>query len=27
VKWFKLGLQTGDLSTLRKMFEMPYSDL
>lgn len=27
VKWFKLGLQTGDLSKLKQIFEMPYSDL
>lgn len=27
VKWFNLGLKTGDLSTLKKMFEMPYGDL
>lgn len=26
-KWFKLGLQTGDLDTLKKLFEIPYEDL
>ncbi len=27
VKWFRLGLQTGDLSKLKKIFEMPYDEL
>src|SRR5262249_1516132 len=27
VKWFRLGLQTGDMSTLKKIFEMPYLEL
>jgi predicted metalloprotease len=27
VKWFRLGLQTGDLSMLKKIFEMPYDAL
>src|SRR5262249_7006445 len=27
VKWFRLGLQTGDMSQLKKIFEMPYDDL
>jgi predicted metalloprotease len=27
VKWFSLGLKTGDLSMLKKIFEMPYQDL
>jgi hypothetical protein len=27
VKWFRLGLQTGNLSMLKKIFEMPYEDL
>jgi predicted metalloprotease len=27
VKWFKLGLQTGDLSMLKKIFDMPYNEL
>jgi predicted metalloprotease len=27
VKWFRLGLQTGDLSMLKKMFEAPYGEL
>lgn len=27
VKWFRLGLQTGDLSMLKRIFEMPYDDL
>jgi predicted metalloprotease len=27
VKWFRLGLETGDLKNLKKMFEMPYEDL
>ncbi|MCI0641057.1 MAG: neutral zinc metallopeptidase [Gemmataceae bacterium] len=27
VRWFRQGLQTGDLSMLKKIFEMPYGDL
>jgi uncharacterized protein len=27
MKWFRLGLQTGDLSRLKTIFEMPYRDL
>ena len=27
VHWFRLGLQTGDMSQLKKIFEMPYEDL
>lgn len=27
VKWFKTGLQTGDLRLLKKLFELPYEDL
>ncbi len=27
VKWFRLGLQTGDLSKLKEIFEMPYGAL
>jgi predicted metalloprotease len=27
VKWFNLGLQTGDMSMLRKIFELPYNQL
>jgi predicted metalloprotease len=27
VKWFRLGLQTGDMGMLKKIFEMPYSEL
>jgi predicted metalloprotease len=27
VNWFRLGLQTGDLSKLKKIFEMPYDEL
>ena len=27
VKWFRLGLQTGDLSMLKKIFEMPHREL
>lgn len=27
VKWFRQGLQTGDLSMLKRIFEMPYDDL
>jgi predicted metalloprotease len=27
VKWFRLGLQTGDLSKLKEIFEMPYNKL
>lgn len=27
VKWFNLGLKTGDLSQLEKIFEMPYGEL
>jgi predicted metalloprotease len=27
VKWFRLGLQTGDLSKLKTIFEMPYEQL
>jgi predicted metalloprotease len=27
VKWFRLGLQTGDLSMLKKIFEMPAREL
>jgi predicted metalloprotease len=27
VKWFSLGLKTGDLSMLKKIFEMPYKEL
>jgi predicted metalloprotease len=27
VKWFTLGLKTGDLSKLKPMFEMPYDEL
>jgi predicted metalloprotease len=27
VKWFRLGLQTGDLRMMKEMFEMPYSKL
>ncbi len=27
VKWFKLGLKTGDLTMLKKIFDMPYSEL
>jgi predicted metalloprotease len=27
VKWFGLGLKTGDLGTLKSMFEMPYDQL
>ena len=26
-KWFKLGLQTGDLNRLKDLFEIPYEDL
>ena len=26
-KWFKLGLQTGDLNRLKELFEIPYEDL
>lgn len=27
VKWFSLGLETGDLSKLKEIFEMPYERL
>lgn len=27
IKWFRLGLQTGDLNKLSDLFEMPYEDL
>jgi predicted metalloprotease len=27
VKWFRQGLQTGDLGVLKQMFDMPYGDL
>lgn len=27
VKWFRLGLKTGDLSMAEKLFELPYDDL
>jgi predicted metalloprotease len=27
VKWFRLGLKTGDLRNLKRIFEMPYDDL
>jgi predicted metalloprotease len=27
VKWFNLGLKTGDLATLKTIFEMPYEEL
>jgi predicted metalloprotease len=27
VKWFRLGLQTGYLSKLKEIFEMPYHKL
>jgi predicted metalloprotease len=27
VKWFRLGLQTGDRSMLKKIFDMPYEGL
>jgi predicted metalloprotease len=27
VKWFRLGLQTGDMSKLKSIFEMPYDEL
>jgi predicted metalloprotease len=27
VKWFTLGLKTGDLRTLRKLFDLPYDQL
>lgn len=27
VKWFRRGLETGDMGTLKKMFEMPYNEL
>src|SRR5262245_46138381 len=27
VKWFRLGLETGDLSKLKSIFEMPYDEL
>jgi predicted metalloprotease len=27
VKWFRLGLETGDLGNLKKIFELPYSEL
>jgi predicted metalloprotease len=27
VKWFRSGLETGDMSKLKKIFEMPYSEL
>jgi hypothetical protein len=27
VKWFKLGLRTGNLEMMREIFEMPYGDL
>ena len=27
VKWFRRGLETGDMGMLRKMFEMPYNEL
>ncbi|MGE3804262.1 MAG: neutral zinc metallopeptidase [Gemmataceae bacterium] len=27
VKWFRLGLETGNLSMLKKIFELPYNDL
>jgi predicted metalloprotease len=27
VKWFSLGLKTGDLRMLPKIFEMPYDEL
>jgi uncharacterized protein len=26
-KWFRRGLETGDMSTLKKMFEIPYNEL
>jgi len=27
VKWFRLGLETGDMRNLKKIFEMPYDEL
>jgi predicted metalloprotease len=27
VKWFRLGLETGDMSKLKEIFEMPYDEL
>jgi predicted metalloprotease len=27
VKWFRLGLETGDMSNLKKIFQMPYDEL
>lgn len=27
VKWFRLGFQTGDMSKLKKIFQMPYDEL
>jgi predicted metalloprotease len=27
VRWFRLGLKTGDMSMLKKIFEMPYEEL
>ena len=27
IRWFRLGLQTGDLSKLKSIFEMPYEEL
>jgi uncharacterized protein len=27
VKWFRLGLQTGDMGMLKKIFDMPYDEL
>ncbi len=27
VKWFRLGLETGDMNQLRRIFEMPYNQL
>ena len=27
IRWFRLGLQTGDLRRLKEIFEMPYDDL
>jgi predicted metalloprotease len=27
VKWFRLGLQTGDLNTSKKLFQLPYDEL
>ena len=27
VKWFRLGLETGDMSKLKAIFQMPYDEL